>query len=46
MKDDLLRKYENEVKNCQEELIFNIDRVKEMKIKEESWIKLEEQFTE
>lgn len=46
LKDELLFKYEQEIKNCQQDLLLNIDRIKEMKIKEEGWIKLEEELRE
>lgn len=44
IKDDLINKYEVELKNSQEDLLINIDRIKEIKLKEEAWVKLELEY--
>jgi hypothetical protein len=40
-KDELLQRYEIELKKSQDDLLLNIDRVKEYQIKEEGWRRLE-----
>lgn len=43
-KEELINKYSIEIKSCQEDLLINIDRIKESKLKEEAWGKLEFEF--
>lgn len=36
-KDQLLQKYEQEIKNCQDDILINMDRMKELKNQEEQF---------